>query len=481
MLIPIILCGGLGTRLWPQSRKTHPKQLLKLFGDHSLLQTTLLRAKLISEQTPWVVCHHNYRFMVAEQLHEIGMSNVHILLEPQVCNTAMAMAAALCAIKQTSIATNDQLVFLPADHYIPDANALTHAITQATQEPTSNSLYVLGIKPQFASDAYGYIEVNTTKTGCVQQVKRFVEKPSVEQAETYLATGNFRWNAGIFISSCKTLEKLFTKHAPDILAAAECAVQNSQSDLDFCRLNETAYQTITPIAFDVAIAEKASNLKMVELDAEWSDLGAWQQIYQQQAKDLQGNVLTGDVFTHELKNSFINANHRLVSAIGLENIAIIETKDAVLVADLNQTQSVKSIVDQLHAQHRIEAQQHPLIHRPWGHYETLDIDHRFKVKRIIVKPGEHLSLQKHYHRSEHWVVVKGTAKVRCGEETYFLHENQSTYIPQLAAHQLENAGKIPLEIIEIQVGDYLGEDDIERYQDKCNREIDAKTCSQSYE
>lgn len=481
MLIPIILCGGLGTRLWPQSRKTHPKQLLKLFGDHSLLQITLLRAKLVSEQTPWVVCHHDYRFMVAEQLQEIGMSNVHILLEPQARNTAMAIAAALCAIKQTSIPPSDQLVFLPADHHIPDANALMHAITQATQEPISNSLYVLGIKPQFASDAYGYIEVNTATTCCVQQVKRFVEKPSVEQAETYLATGNFRWNAGIFISNCKTLEQLFKQHAPDILAAAECAVQNSQSDLDFCRLNETAYQTITPIAFDVAIAENASNLKMVELDTEWSDLGAWQQIYQQQAKDLQGNVLTGDVLTHELKNSFINANHRLVSAIGLENIAIIETKDAVLVADLNQTQSVKSIVDQLHAQHRIEAQQHPLIHRPWGHYETLDIDHRFKVKRIIVKPGEHLSLQKHYHRSEHWVVVKGTAKVRCGEETYFLHENQSTYIPQLAAHQLENAGKIPLEIIEIQVGDYLGEDDIERYQDKYNREIDKKACSQSYE
>lgn len=470
MLYPVILCGGKGARLWPQSRESYPKQLLTLAGNQSLLQETALRAIKLSSASPIIICHHDYRFIVAEQLQNIGVENPTIILEPASKNTAMAIAVVTQFVLKERGEPDATLAFLPADHYIDDDDGWLKALQQATTLAEKDSLVTLSVKPNKASEAYGYIELGEEITPHTYKVKRFIEKPTLEKAKALLANANYRWNAGIFVSKCKHLSQLFQTHAADVLRFATNALSPLSVDMDFIRPNENAYNNAPNIAFDYAICEKVTELKTVTLDLEWSDLGAWQQVYEVKAKDKNNNVLKGDVITRSVTNSLIQSDDRLVAAIGLDNCIIIENKDAVLVCEQSKSQEVKDIVQQLQRENRIEAKHNLRIHRPWGYYETLDIDNRFKVKRIIVKPKASLSLQKHFHRSEHWVVVKGTASVECDGKQFLLYENQSTYIPQTATHRLSNAGKIPLEIIEVQVGSYLGEDDIERYHDNYDRQ-----------
>jgi mannose-1-phosphate guanylyltransferase/mannose-6-phosphate isomerase len=467
MDIPVILCGGSGTRLWPLSREASPKQFLKLHGEQSLFQSTALRAELFTETPPVVVCSHQYRFIVAEQLQQIGIKDAIIILEPVAKNTAMAVAVATQYALQSF--DDSTLVFMPSDHFIDDEQQFVTALTQAVEESSNHELVTLGICPSEPSSAYGYIEQGDSIKPNIFTVKSFIEKPDREKAKELLATKKVYWNAGLFIAKAQSLAQLLEAHAPDLNLQAYEAIDSATKDLDFVRPAEKPYEVAQSLSFDIAIAEKATNQAVVKLNCGWSDLGAWAEVKEVKDKDIDGNVIKGDVLSKGVTNSYIHADSRLVAALGVDDVTIIETKDAVLVTKSTCSQDVRWIVEQLKDKGRSEAVCSSVANRPWGYYENLDIDDRFKVKRIIVKQGEQLSLQKHYHRSEHWVVVKGTARVQCDEKVFLLHENQSTYIPQTSIHRLENVGRIPLEIIEIQVGCYLGEDDIERYQDNYGR------------
>jgi mannose-1-phosphate guanylyltransferase/mannose-1-phosphate guanylyltransferase/mannose-6-phosphate isomerase len=466
MIIPVILAGGSGTRLWPLSRSSFPKQLINLVDSHTMLQNTLLRLKDAENvATPMVICNETQRFMVAEQVRTIDFGPCPIILEPQGRNTAPA--AAVAAIKAHDISNDAVVMILPADHNISDEKALHKAMQEALSLAKNDHLITFGIVPDAPETGYGYIQegqrLSSTKTAC--KINRFVEKPDSKTAQTYLDSGDYLWNSGMFMfKASKYLEEL-TQFAPDMVKYCREAILQGESDLDFFRLNETVFARCPEDSIDYAVMEKTSNGVVIPLSAGWNDLGSWDALWQIGTKDENQNVLKGDIVTHDVQSSYLHAETRMIAAVGLQNMVVVETADAVLVAPRDKVQDVKKIVDQLKATTRHEAAMHKKVYRPWGSYEGIDLADNFQVKRIVVKPGATLSLQKHFHRAEHWVVVRGTAIVTKGEEEFILKEDESTYIPLGIVHRLHNPGKIPLDLIEVQSGSYLGEDDIVRFED----------------
>ncbi|QTR55326.1 mannose-1-phosphate guanylyltransferase/mannose-6-phosphate isomerase [Thiothrix unzii] len=470
-LIPVILSGGSGTRLWPLSRKHRPKQFLPVVDEFTLFQSTILRLQGITElEAPVVVCNEEHRFMVAEQLRECDLPHQGILLEPIGRNTAPAIALAafhICAQHRDA-----NLLVLPADHVIRDTLALHHAIGVAQQAANDGFLVTFGIVPNKPETGYGYIqqgETINTYRGSTHRVAAFVEKPDITTAEHYLASGEYLWNSGMFLFRASRFLEELARWQPEVLGACQQALLKDAHDLDFIRVCPDAFATCPNISVDYAVMEKTMDAVVVPLDAGWNDVGAWSAVWEDGKQDQDGNVLRGDALIHNAHNNLVHTEHRLVALVGVDDLVVIDTKDATLVARRDQVQDVKKIVDQLNVKNRPEATLHREVNRPWGSYDSIDSGHRFQVKRIVVKPGERLSLQMHYHRAEHWIVVKGTAEVHCGEKTLLLTENQSTYIPLGETHQLVNPGKVPLEIIEVQSGSYLGEDDIVRFSDQYGR------------
>lgn len=467
MIVPVLMAGGSGTRLWPLSRELYPKQFLRLAGEQTMLQQTVVRAAALpSASAPIVVCGDAHRFIVAEQLKAVD--GRQIILEPMGRNTAPA--AAVAALQVAAAHGDDALVLLlPADHVIADqaafANAAQHAATLAQQ----GKLVTFGVVPTQPETGYGYIRTGEALGDAGHSVAAFVEKPDRETAEGYLADGGYLWNGGMFLFQAKAMLAELRMHAPAVLDACEAALNQGQRDLDFLRLDADAFAACPEDSIDYAVMEKTSNAAVVALDAGWNDLGAWTYLGEVSSSDAKGNVLSGDVLTADTTNTLVRAESRLVATVGLDNHVVVETADAVLVAPRNRVQDVKAIVGQLKAAGRSEAKHHPVVYRPWGSYETIALADRFQVKRIVVKPGAKLSLQMHHHRAEHWIVVKGTAIVTRGDDTLRLTEDQSTYIPLGTKHRLENPGVIDLELIEVQSGSYLGEDDIVRFQDDYNR------------
>lgn len=472
MIIPVILAGGSGTRLWPLSRELYPKQLLNLVDDNTMLQNTILR--LTSYQgvaDPVVICNENHRFMVAEQLRAIGIENATIILEPVGRNTAPALAVA--ALKTLNNDSDSILMVLPADHDIENVDVLHKSIATGVGLAEKDYLITFGIVPDAPETGYGYIRKGDAINGADKHgavsIAEFVEKPDLDTANRYVASGEYCWNSGMFMfKASKVLEEL-EKYTPEIVNACRHAVNNGKEDLDFFRLDEASFSACINDSIDYAVMEKTENGAMVPLSAGWNDLGSWDALWQVGKKEEDGNVIHGDVLTHDVKSSFLHAESRMIAAVGLENHVVVETSDAVLISPRDRVQEVKAIVSKLKSETREEATIHKKVYRPWGSYEGIDLSENFQVKRITVKPGARLSLQKHFHRAEHWVVVKGTAIVTKGKEEFILKEDESTYIPLGVVHRLENPGKIDLELIEVQSGSYLGEDDIVRYEDVYGR------------
>jgi len=479
---PVILCGGSGTRLWPLSRAGFPKQFLCLTGNESLYQQAAQRlANLghseIQVAAPLVVTGEEHRFLASEQLREIGIELGSELLEPLGRNTAPALTlAALAAIE----GGNDPvLVVTPADQTVADTAAFTQATQLAVQEASQGTIVILGVTPDRAETGYGYIQIAASHAAGghpltnAQPVKRFVEKPSAETAQSYLDEGSYFWNAGMFVLKASVWLKALEQFRPDILQATQAAWAKRSADAQFVRPGKAEFTAIPSESVDYAVMERcpgsALPIKMVPLDAGWNDLGAWDAVWSVLPKDANGNAHIGDVLTTDSRNTLVHATNRLVSLVGVDNLIVVETPDAVLVADKARSQDVKHIVNALGQQMREEHTLHRKVHRPWGWYDSVDEGDRFKVKRIQVKPKASLSLQKHYHRAEHWIVVTGTAEITNGDKVLTLMENQSTYIPLGEVHRLANPGTIPLEIIEVQSGGYLGEDDIVRYEDTYGR------------
>lgn len=467
-LIPVILCGGSGTRLWPLSRETYPKQFLKLLGDKTLLQQTMQRLQGIQGLGPAIlVSNESSRFIVAEQLREIGVANAKIMLEPARRNTAPAIAAA--ALQALSEHDDPILLVLPSDHVIKDHDAFCTAIHYAMSAAAKGDLLTFGIKPQGPETGYGYIRAASTETDPVQPVLEFVEKPNRATAEQYVASGRYFWNSGMFMFRASRYIEELNQYQPEIVAACREAVEKSTQDIDFIRLDSKAYAASPDNAVDYAVMEKTNRAAMVALDANWSDIGSWASVWDVAEKDENNNAMLGDAVLQDCENCLVHGTTRLVTAVGLRNTVVIETADAILIMDTERAQDTKKLVAELLKKERPEATQHRQIFRPWGSYDSIGNGERFQVKRISVKQGAKLSLQMHHHRAEHWVVVSGTAKITKGDKEYLLSENQSTYIPVGVVHSLENPGKIPLELIEIQSGGYLGEDDIVRLQDVYGR------------
>jgi len=493
-VIPVILCGGSGTRLWPLSRSGFPKQFLVLSGDDSnksLFQQAVVRinsvgntgnesnSKILLGDT-LVVTNEDHRFLVLDQLRELQAIKAKLILEPVGRNTAPALSmAALCA-QQLSNAEDPILIITPADQTIKNQEAFTKALQDCIQsvEAAPNSIAILGITPTAPETGYGYIQRADNKDlNNAYGVKRFVEKPDSKTAQGYLAEGSYLWNSGMFVLTASTWLAALQEFRPDIYEASKAAWERKSEDgtdgVTFIRPGKEEFKVIPSESIDYAVIEKCPGskfpIKMVELDAGWNDLGAWDAVWQVGKQDQSGNVTKGDTLLTNTKNSLVHASSRLVSAVGVENLVIVETADAVLVADRKNSQDVKSIVTQLESQQREEKNLHRKVARPWGWYDSIDEGERFKVKRIQVKPGASLSLQMHYHRAEHWIVVKGIAEITNGDQVITLTENQSTYIPQGQTHRLANPGKEPLEIIEVQSGSYLCEDDIVRFEDNYGR------------
>ncbi|WP_304609770.1 mannose-1-phosphate guanylyltransferase/mannose-6-phosphate isomerase [Polynucleobacter sp. UK-Kesae-W10] len=484
-VLPVILCGGSGTRLWPLSRSGFPKQFLVLSGDgsnQSLFQQAIGRihsvaGKDISLGKTVIVTNEEHRFLALDQLRELKAVEATLLLEPSGRNTAPALTlAALYAQEQGGTNSDPILVVTPADQTVTNPAAFTKALAQSIAIAKEGAIAILGITPTAPETGYGYIKVSGDTGDAGLVVERFVEKPNEATAKQYLAEGGYYWNGGMFVLKASVWLAALKEYRPDILAATEKAWQGKASDASgdavFIRPAKELFNAIPSESVDYAVIEKCPGklpIKMVELDAGWNDLGAWDAVWQVGKQDANGNVTNGDALLTNSKNSLIHASSRLVSAVGVENLIIVETADAVLVADRKNSQDVKNIVGQLETQKREEKNLHRKVSRPWGWYDSVDEGERFKVKRIQVKPGASLSLQMHHHRAEHWIVVKGTAEITNGDQVLLLTENQSTYIPQGQTHRLANPGKTPLEIIEVQSGSYLGEDDIVRFEDTYGR------------
>lgn len=465
-MIPVIMSGGSGTRLWPLSRKHKPKQFLALFGNNTMFQETLNRLSGLEDlESPIVVCNNDHRFMVAEQLQELALDNPTIILEPIGRDTAPALAIA--ALQAESQGLDPILLVLAADHVIPDLNAFHAAIVLAKQQAESGLLVTFGIVPTSPNTGYGYIQADEKNT--ISKVKAFVEKPNLETAESYVASGDYYWNSGMFMFKASTLIAELERFQPDIMATCRESLNNAEQDLDFIRLDEQIFKSCKAISIDYAVMEQTDKAVVVPLDAGWNDVGSWSSLWECAEQDSDNNVLKGDVMTDAVQHSYIHSEHRLVTVLGLDNIVVVETADAVMVAHKDSAQNVKNIVNRLNQAKRTEAENHRLCYRPWGYYDSIDNGERFQVKRITVNPGASLSLQMHHHRAEHWVVVKGAAEVICGDKTILLSENESTYIPVGQKHRLHNPGRVPLQIIEVQSGSYLGEDDIVRFDDVYRR------------
>ena len=464
-LFPVILSGGSGTRLWPLSRAALPKQLLPLAGERTMVQETVLRLSGLADSgAPLIVCNNDHRFLIAEQMRDIGVTPLGIFLEPLGRNTAPAAAvAAMHLLKQDADAV---MLLLPADHLIADVAAFHAAIYEGMTAVRNGHLVTFGIVPDAPETGYGYIQRGEALSeGSAHIVARFVEKPDLAKAEAFLASGDYYWNSGMFLFSCKQYLAELAAFRPDIVAACERALAAGQHDLDFCRLDKAAFAACPSDSIDYAVMERTTHAAVVPASIGWNDIGAWSALWDVGEKDAEGNVVRGDVFLQGVADSLVRAESRMVAAIGVTNLLIVETADAVLVADKSRAQDVKKVVDYLKASGRSEHEFHTRVFRPWGWYEGIDMGERFQVKRIMVKPGEKLSLQMHHHRAEHWVVVSGTARVTRDGVEELLCEDQSTYIPLGTTHRLENPGRIPLHLIEVQSGAYLGEDDIVRFED----------------
>ena len=472
MIHPVILSGGSGTRLWPLSRAALPKQLLPLVSERSMLQETVLRLSGLADVgTPMVVCGNDHRFLVAEQMQEIDVHSPTLLLEPVGRNTAPAVAVAALALIETD--ADATMLVLPADHLIADTPAFHRSIARATKAAEAGFLVTFGIKPDSPETGYGYIRRGEALADLddTYRVGAFVEKPDHATAKTYVKSGDFFWNSGMFVFKAARFLSELEKYRPDILEAARVAWQKRKDDLDFCRLDAESFGACPSESIDYAVMEKTDSAAVVPADMGWNDVGSWSSLWQTaDGRDDMGNIVRGDVMLEDVGNSYVRAETRMVAAIGVKDVVIVETPDAVLVAHKDYAQQVKKIVERMHAGNRGEHISHTRVYRPWGWYEQRDEGTRFQVKRIMVKPGAKISLQSHKHRSEHWVVVNGTAKVTRGEDIITLHENQSTYIPAGMVHRLENDTDQPLHIVEIQSGSYLGEDDIVRLEDVYKRE-----------
>ena len=467
MLLPVIMSGGSGTRLWPQSRKTYPKQFLNLTGDGTMIQETVRRLNGLDVLSPLVICNESHRFVVAEQLQQIGISDSQLILEPVGRNTAPAIAVA--AIKALKKYKDPMLLVLAADHVIDNKEIFHKAVLKAEELAKQDKLVTFGIVPSGPETGYGYIERGDKLHDGAFDVKKFVEKPDKQTAEGYIESGEYLWNSGMFLFKAKAYLDELKLYRSDIYEASVSSVESIEDEVDFCRLDADDFGKCPAESVDIAVMEKTKKAVVVSLDAGWSDIGSWATLWEIGDKDENQNVVIGDVITNESENSYIHSSHRLVTTIGVSDLVIIETADALLVAKKDKVQKVKDIVTELNNCGRGETDIHRKVPRPWGDYDCIDKGERFQVKRIIVKPGACLSLQMHHHRAEHWIVVKGTAQVTKDDEIFTLSENQSTYIPLGVKHRLENPGVVPLEIIEVQSGSYLGEDDIVRFDDTYGR------------
>jgi mannose-1-phosphate guanylyltransferase/mannose-6-phosphate isomerase len=463
-LQPVLLSGGSGTRLWPLSREAYPKQFLPLGGEDTMVQATWRRVEPMTSLPPLVVANEDHRFLVAEQLREIRAPQAQILLEPVARNTAPAIAAAaLCALEGGD---DPLLLVLPSDHVITNPEGFRDAVEQAVPAAEAGALVTFGVVPSSPETGFGYIQAD--KGQGVQPVLRFVEKPDAATAEKYVAEGTYFWNSGMFLFKASRYIEELQKFNPDMVAAVRASLAGAKRDGDFIRLDKAAFEACPSDSIDYAVMEKTADAKVLPLDVGWNDVGSWSALWEVTEKDANGNACTGDVITVDTHNSYVYAES-LVAVVGLDDVVVVETDDSILVARKDRVQEVKKVVAQLKHDQRSQAVLHRKVYRPWGAYDSIDMGARFQVKRITVNPGATLSLQMHHHRAEHWIVVSGTAEVTRGDEVILLTENQSTYIPLGVTHRLKNPGRLPLELIEVQSGSYLGEDDIVRFEDQYGR------------
>jgi len=458
------MAGGSGTRLWPLSRAGHPKQFLKLHGSETMLQSTMMRLNDLNISSSVTICNEEHRFFVAEQLREIDKLGT-IILEPFAKNTAPAIALAAL------VADDDPLLLvLAADHVIQDQTAFTHAVNDAVPLAEAGRLVTFGIVPSEAHTGYGYIKIGD-KDGSGFVVDKFVEKPSSDVARDYIESSSYLWNSGMFLFKASRYLEELEKFRPDIYEPCVASADELGSDLDFLRVNKEVFEKCPSESVDYAVMEKTADAVVVPMDAGWSDIGSWSSLWDVSDKDKEGNVTHGDVIVHNTKDCYVRTDSKLVTAVGLEDIVIVDTKDALMVAHRDSVQDAKFIAQKLKTEERSESELHREVYRPWGKYDSIDSGERYQVKRITVKPGAKLSVQMHHHRSEHWVIVSGVAKVTNGDDIFLLSENESTYIPSGVIHALENPGKVQLEMIEVQSGSYLGEDDIVRFEDIYGRSV----------
>ncbi len=470
MLIPVILSGGSGTRLWPLSRTLYPKQFLPLAGRRTMFQQTVARAMAVpGAQAPVILCNEEHRFLVAEQLRQISVAAT-IVLEPLGRNTAPA--AAVAALHAAGLAQDALTMVLPADHVIADEGAFARAVSAAVPAAQAGRLVTFGILPAHPETGYGYIKMGEELAGQdgVRAVSAFREKPDLATAQAYVDSGEYIWNSGIFLFSAKTYLDELSRHAPKIVESCRAALERARRDMDFTRLDKEAFTACQDDSIDYAVMEKTRLAAVVPMDAGWSDVGSWRALWEIARRDGAGNAFHGDVVAQDTRDTYVRAEGRLVTTVGVTDLVVVETSDAVLVAAKDKVQDVKKVVDTLKKAGRSEATIHRKVYRPWGSYEGIDLGQDFQVKRITVNPGSTLSLQMHHHRAEHWIVVRGTARITKGDQEILLSEDQSTYIPLGTTHRLNNPGKIPLELIEVQTGSYLGEDDIVRLEDVYGRD-----------
>ncbi|SDI93444.1 mannose-1-phosphate guanylyltransferase (GDP) /mannose-6-phosphate isomerase, type 2 [Pseudomonas delhiensis] len=468
-MIPVILSGGSGSRLWPLSRKLYPKQFLALAGEHTLFQQTLERLAFEGMEPPLVVSNKEHRFILQEQLEQLKLKTQGILLEPFGRNTAPAVAIA--AMKLVAEGRDELLLVLPADHVLEDPRAFQRALALATVAAEKGEMVLFGVPASRPETGYGYIRASADDKlpDGVSRVERFIEKPDEARARQFVEQGGHFWNSGMFLFRASRFLEELKRHDADIYDTCLLALERSQHEGDLVNIDPATFECCPDNSIDYAVMEKTQRACVVPLAAGWNDVGSWSSIWEVHDKDANGNVTKGDVLVHDSRNCLVHGNGKLVSVVGLDDIVVVETKDAMMIAHRDHVQDVKKVVNELDAAGRSETQNHCAVYRPWGSYDSVDMGGRFQVKHITVKPGAQLSLQMHHHRAEHWIVVSGTAQVTCDDKVFLLTENQSTYIPIASVHRLANPGKIPLEIIEVQSGSYLGEDDIERLEDVYGR------------